>query len=149
MSAAGAAGRSLPHSGTRWPRWLALALTTMPMLAQADEKLTYDCTGYLSTESAGSTAIKPVTTSYTLYVSGLNGRYFDWNENQWKPIHVITDDFFQLFAGQNEPSLHATGTATIDRRSGRWTINYRGGEIDVSIGGRCTQVPVREPPAEQ
>lgn len=148
MSAAVSAARPSPLKWTRRAPWLALALMAIPMLAQADDKVTYECTGYLSAESTGAAAMRPVTTYYTLYVSGSAGRYFDWDENQWSPIHLITEDLFQLYSGRANPALRATGTATIDRRSGRWTVTYRGGEAELSIGGRCAQVPLREPPAE-
>jgi len=137
-----------PLSSARKPRWLALALLAIPMLAAADEKLTYECTGYVSAESAESSAIRPITSYYTLYLAGSTGRYFDWDEQQWQPIHVITDSFIQLYAGREISALHATGSATIDRRSGRWMVSYKGGPADISIGGRCVEVALREPLAE-
>lgn len=129
-------------------RWLALALLAFPMLASAEEKLTYECTGYLSVESAGAESMRPITSYYTLVFSGSAGRYFDWDEHQWQPIHLITDKLFQLYSGKAGPVPSSTGAATIDRQSGHWRVSYNGGEASMSIGGRCEQVPLREPPPE-
>jgi hypothetical protein len=125
------------------PKCLSLMLlTVLPFVAHAEQHLTYRCDGIESSNGGDIHTREHITRFYTLYLAGSGGRWFNWDEHLWYPIHSISEDTFQLASDSDRgPSW----TLSIERVDGTWNQVYAGGGGTTSTAGKCTIVTLRIP----
>ncbi len=122
--------------------WL---LTMLPLVANAGPRLTYRCNGIESTRGGVDIHTQTrITRFYTLYLEGDGGRWFDWDEHLWYPIHSISEAAFQLGVDSDG---HVSWTLSIDRADGTWNQTYAGGGGSTTTAGKCNIVKLRVPPS--
>lgn len=125
---------------------LSLGLLTMlPFVAHAERRLTYRCDGIESTD--GGVVIhtqRRITRYYTLYLEGSGGRWFNWDEHLWYPIHSISEDAFQLAVDSDG---RVSWTLSIERADGTWNQMFAGGGGTTSTAGKCSRAKLRVPPS--
>jgi hypothetical protein len=126
----------------------AALLLALPFVAIADPSVTYHCEGEQTTEWGFPTSsIKEhVAQDYTVQLSNATGRYWDWKEQLWRPIHSVDSHMLVLAEETVGPGLHGWWRASIDRDTGAWSVTWAGGQHSTAIRGQCKQAPLREPP---
>ena len=127
---------------TRWFTTVFL-LFTLPTIAVADVRITYLCKGEQTTEGGDITPVtKPVMAYYTIELSNKSGRYFSWEDQQWRPIYAIKGHLMHL---TNDNEMGHWWSLAIDRDTGAWDEAWVGGQSTTDVTGRCRKVPLREP----
>jgi hypothetical protein len=123
-------------------------LLALPLVALADTSVTYHCEGEQTTE--GGLPIvstkEHVVQDYTVQLSKGTGRYWDWKERLWRPIHSVNSRLLVLTEETVGPGLHGSWRASIDRDTGAWSVMWAGGQHTTTIRGQCRQASYREPP---
>ena len=126
----------------------AAVLLTLPFAAIADTSVTYHCEGEQTDEGGLPLASTKelVVQDYTVQLSKATGRYWDWEEQLWRPIHSFDSHVLVLTEETIGPGMHGWWRASIDRDTGAWSVMWAGGQHTTTIRGQCKQVPFREPP---
>jgi hypothetical protein len=120
-------------------------LALPPFVAHAEQRLTYRCNGIESAQGGVDIHTqKRITRFYTLYLESSGGRWFNWDEHRWYPIHSIGDDAFQLAVDSDG---RVSWTVSIDRADGTWNQTFSGGGGTTSTAGKCRIVKLRVPPS--
>ena len=126
-----------------------LLVLALPLSAIADTSVTYHCEGEQTTE-VGNPEFAPikehVVQDYTVQVSEAKGRYWDWKEQLWRPIHSVDAHMLVLAEETVGPGLHGHWHVSIDRDTGAWSVTWAGGQHSTTIRGVCKTAPFREPP---
>ena len=123
-------------------------LLALPLVVLADTSVTYHCEGEQTTE--GGLPIvstkEHVVQDYTVQLSKGTGRYWDWKERLWRPMHSVNSQLLVLTEETVGPGLHGWWRASIDRDTGAWSVMWAGGQHTTTIRGQCRQASLREPP---
>jgi hypothetical protein len=120
-------------------------LALLPFVAHAERRLTYRCDGIESAQGGVDIHTQtPITRFYTLYLESSGGRWFNWDEHRWYPIHSISEDAFQLAVDSDG---RVSWTLSIDRADGTWNQMFAGGGGTTSAAGKCSIVRLRVPPS--
>ena len=118
-------------------------LTLLPFIAHAERRLTYRCDGIEFAQGGVDIhAQTRIARFYTLYLENSGGRWFNWDEHRWYPIHSITEDAFQLAVDSDGG---VSWTLSIDRADGTWNQTFAGGGGTTSTAGKCGVVKLRVP----
>ena len=140
--------RFLDHSMTTRTRHKLLApafLTLLPFVAHAEQRLTYRCDGIEYAQGGVNIHTQTrITRFYTLYLESSGGRWFNWDEHRWYPIHSISEDAFQLAVDSDG---RVSWTVSVDRAHGTWNQIFSGGGGTTSTAGKCSIVKLRVPPS--
>jgi hypothetical protein len=119
-------------------------LTLLPFVGHAERRLSYRCDGIESAQGGVDIhAQTRIARFYTLYLENSGGRWFNWDEHRWYPIHSITEDAFQLAVDSDGG---VSWTLSIDRADGTWNQMFAGGGGTTSTAGKCSVVKLRVPP---
>jgi hypothetical protein len=127
----------------------AALLLALPLVAIADTSVTYHCEGEQTTEGGlGEIAStkEHVVQDYTVQLSKPTGRYWDWKEQIWRPIHSVDSHLLVLAEETVGPGLHGWWRVSIDRDSGAWSVLWAGGQHATAIKGQCKPAQLRKPP---
>ncbi len=117
----------------------------LPFVAHAERRLTCRCDGIESTNGGVDIHTqRRITRFYTLYLEGSGGRWFNWDEHLWYPVHSISEDVFQLAVDSDG---HVSWTLSIERVDGTWNQMFAGGGGTTSTAGKCSRVKLRVPPS--
>jgi hypothetical protein len=109
-------------------------LTLLPFVAHAERRLSYRCDGIKSAQGGVDIhAQTRIARFYTLYLENSGGRWFNWDEHRWYPIHSITEDAFQLAVDSDGGVFW---TLSIDRADGTWNQMFAGGGGTTSTAGK-------------
>lgn len=118
-------------------------LTILPFVAHAERHLTYRCSGIESSDGGDIHTKVRIKRFYTLYVEDSGGRWFNWDEHMWYPIHSVSADEFHLAFDSDG---RVSWTLSIERTDGAWNQVFAGGGGTTSTSGRCSIVRLRVPP---
>ncbi len=122
-----------------------LTMLLLPHLAFASTAVTYHCNGSEQV-TPGNFAMTHVTHDYTLEFTETGGHYWDWKEHRWFAIHSVGMPEIILADETIGPALHGYWTASINRRSGAWSVIWNGGQHTTVWSGYCKRSRFREPP---
>lgn len=128
--------------------WAASALLGVPIAASAGSMITYHCVGE-SVDEGGDPLQQQktqVVADYTLDWSTQKGRYWDWSDPRWQPVHAIKGSIVQLARETVGPGMHGWWELSIDRSTGAWSQTWAGGQHTTTVNGHCQQVALRRPP---
>ena len=129
-------------------RFVVTLLIGLPLVAIADTPTTYHCEGEQTTEGGleetVSTTKEHVAQDYTIDLQ--MGRYWDWKERVWRPIHSIEPHTLVLTEETVGPGMHGWWRVTIDRDVGAWSVIWAGGQHTTAIRGQCKPASLRQPP---
>ncbi len=118
-------------------------LAVLPFVAHAERRLTYRCDGIESTQGGVHIHTQTrITRFYTPYLESPGGRWFNWDEHRWYPIHSISEDAFQLAVDSDG---RVSWSVSIDRADGAWSQMFAGGGGTTSTAGKCSMVKLRVP----
>jgi hypothetical protein len=123
-------------------------LLALPFVASADTSITYHCEGEQTDEGGFPIASTKdhVMQDYTVQLSKAKGRYWDWKEQLWRPIHSVDSHMLVLTEETVGPGLHGWWRVSIDRDTGAWSVTWAGGQHTTAIRGQCEPAPLRKPP---
>ena len=116
----------------------------LPFVAHAQQHRTYRCDGIESSDGNDIHTEEHVTRFYTLYLADSGGRWFNWDEHLWYPIHSRSEDAFQLAFDSDRG---VSWTLSIKRADGAWNQMFAGGGAITSTVGKCSMVKLRVPPS--
>jgi len=77
-------------------------LTILPFVAHAERRLTYRCNGIESSDGGDIHTKVRIKRFYTLYIEDSGGRWFNWDEHMWYPIHSVNEDAFHFHCSHCE-----------------------------------------------
>jgi hypothetical protein len=132
-------------------RAVSLAALLAALLAQpapAEAPFTLRCSGTRSWVAAqgghdGPSASERVTNYYTFSVRGADAQVYGWHEHAWRSLSAAAAGPY-TFA---EARQGMQWRLTIGRDDGAWSEVWEGAGRTITITGRCTHVPLRQPPA--
>ena len=120
-------------------------LALLPFVAHAERRLTYRCDEIESAQGGVDIHTQTrITHIYTLYLASSGGRWFNWDEHRWYPIHSISQDAFQLAVDSDG---RVSWTLSINRADGTWNQMFSGGGGTTSTAGKCSIISLRVPPS--
>ena len=136
--------RALP--GLLLPLVVVIAAAAEPARSVLkDQRLTLHCLGSRESYIHGVHATGPVEQSFTLFLEGGAGRWYDWTARIWQPMASVSEHGYVLH--QVDHGAMGGRSMILIRRPGlEWSLRSSNFEMSLQIEGRCSEIALRLPP---